>query len=55
MRVGQLSTRTGAIGDDYVLGIGDQVQVSFRGATNRTQAVLMARGPNTRHAEAGDY
>ena len=36
-------TRTGAIGDDYVLGIGDQVQVSFRGATNRTQTVRVDR------------
>ena len=27
-------TRSGAIGDDYVLGIGDEVQVSFRGASN---------------------
>ena len=36
-------TRAGAIGDDYVLGIGDQVQVSFRGATNRTQTVRVDR------------
>lgn len=35
--------RTGAIGDDYVLGIGDEIQVSFRGATNRTQTVRVDR------------
>ncbi|PZU46009.1 MAG: polysaccharide biosynthesis/export protein [Sphingomonas sp.] len=35
--------RSGAIGDDYVLGIGDQIQVSFRGATNRTQTVRVDR------------
>jgi protein involved in polysaccharide export with SLBB domain len=35
--------RTGAIGDDYVLGIGDEVQVSFRGATNRSQTVRVDR------------
>ncbi|MDW8415090.1 MAG: SLBB domain-containing protein, partial [Thermaurantiacus sp.] len=29
--------RTGAIGDDYVLGIGDEVVVTFRGATNDTR------------------
>lgn len=35
--------RTGAIGDDYVLGIGDEIQVSFRGTTNRTQTVRVDR------------
>ncbi|MGL6043796.1 MAG: SLBB domain-containing protein, partial [Sandaracinobacteroides sp.] len=35
--------RTGAIGDDYVLGVGDEVQVSFRGATNRNQTVRVDR------------
>jgi protein involved in polysaccharide export with SLBB domain len=35
--------RTGAIGDDYVLGIGDEIQVSFRGATNRTQTIRVDR------------
>lgn len=35
--------RTGAIGDDYILGIGDEIQVSFRGATNRTQTVRVDR------------
>ncbi|TPE63664.1 polysaccharide biosynthesis/export protein [Sandaracinobacter neustonicus] len=36
-------TRAGAISDEYVLGIGDQIQVSFRGATNRTQTVRVDR------------
>jgi polysaccharide export outer membrane protein len=35
--------RTGAIGDDYVLGIGDELQISFRGSTNRTQRVKVDR------------
>ncbi|WP_199553916.1 SLBB domain-containing protein [Sandaracinobacteroides hominis] len=35
--------RSGAIGDDYVLGIGDEIQVSFRGATNRNQTVRVDR------------
>jgi protein involved in polysaccharide export with SLBB domain len=35
--------RTGAIGDDYVLGIGDEIQVSFRGATNSSQRVRVDR------------
>jgi polysaccharide biosynthesis/export protein len=35
--------RTGAIGNDYVLGIGDQVQVSFRGATNRNLSTAVDR------------
>jgi len=35
--------RTGAIGDDYVLGIGDEIQVSFRGANNRTHTVRVDR------------
>ncbi len=35
--------RTGAIGDDYVLGIGDELQVTFRGATNRSQTVRVDR------------
>jgi protein involved in polysaccharide export with SLBB domain len=35
--------RTGAIGNDYVLGIGDQVQVSFRGANNRNLTTSVDR------------
>ncbi len=35
--------RTGAIGDDYVLGIGDELQVSFRGASNSSQTVRVER------------
>jgi polysaccharide biosynthesis/export protein len=35
--------RTGAIGNDYVLGIGDQVQISFRGATNRNLSTSVDR------------
>ncbi len=35
--------RTGAIGDDYVLGVGDEIQVSFRGASNRTSSVRVDR------------
>jgi protein involved in polysaccharide export with SLBB domain len=35
--------RTGAIGADYVLGIGDQIQVSFRGATNRNLTTTVDR------------
>ncbi len=35
--------RTGAIGADYVLGIGDQIQVSFRGATNRNLTAAVDR------------
>lgn len=35
--------RTGAIGDDYVLGIGDEIQVSFRGTINRTSTVRIDR------------
>lgn len=36
-------TRSGAIGEDYVLGIGDEIQVSFRGATNRNYTVRVDR------------
>ncbi len=36
-------TRAGAIGDDYVLGVGDEIQVSFRGATNRSQTLRVDR------------
>lgn len=36
-------TRAGAIGDDYVLGVGDEMQVSFRGATNKSQTVRVDR------------
>lgn len=36
-------TRAGAIGDDYILGVGDEMQVSFRGATNRSQTVRVDR------------
>lgn len=35
--------RTGAIGNDYVLGIGDEIQISFRGATNSTQQITVDR------------
>ena len=35
--------RTGAVGNDYVLGIGDQIQVSFRGATNRNLSTSVDR------------
>lgn len=35
--------RRGAIGDDYILGIGDEIQVSFRGATNRNHSVRVDR------------
>lgn len=35
--------RTGSIGDDYILGIGDEVQVSFRGSTNQTSTVRVDR------------
>lgn len=36
-------TRSGAIGDDYVLGIGDEVQVSFRGASNNSFNAVVDR------------
>lgn len=36
-------TRTGMIGDDYVLGIGDQVQVAFRGAVNSNETAIVDR------------
>ena len=36
-------SRAGSIGDDYVLGIGDEVQISLRGATNRSQTVRVDR------------
>ncbi len=35
--------RAGAIGDDYVLGIGDEIEVSFRGATNASETVRVDR------------
>lgn len=35
--------RTGAIGDDYVLGIGDELSVAFRGATNDSRTVRVDR------------
>lgn len=35
--------RTGAIGDDYVLGIGDEVTVTFRGATNEVRTARIDR------------
>lgn len=35
--------RTGAISDDYVLGIGDELEVNFRGATNRSYTVRVDR------------
>lgn len=35
--------RTGAIGDDYILGIGDEIQVNFRGATNASDFVRVDR------------
>lgn len=34
---------TGAIGDDYVLGIGDEVTVTFRGATNEVRTARVDR------------
>lgn len=34
---------TGAVGDDYVLGIGDEIVVSFQGATNETRTVRVDR------------
>ncbi len=34
---------TGALGDDYILGIGDEVTVSFRGATNETRTSRVDR------------
>jgi polysaccharide export outer membrane protein len=34
---------TGAIGDDYVLGIGDEVTVVFRGATNESRTARVDR------------
>jgi len=35
--------RTGAIGEDYVLGIGDEISVSFRGATNSAYVARVDR------------
>jgi protein involved in polysaccharide export with SLBB domain len=35
--------RTGAIGDDYILGIGDEVTVAFRGATNDSRTARVDR------------
>lgn len=35
--------RSGAIGDDYILGIGDEVEVSFRGASNSTEFARVDR------------
>lgn len=35
--------RTGAVGDGYVLGIGDEVQVVFRGATNDSRTARVDR------------
>ncbi|WP_194751916.1 SLBB domain-containing protein [Thermaurantiacus tibetensis] len=35
--------RTGAVGDSYVLGIGDEVQVVFRGATNDSRTARVDR------------
>ncbi|MFC3713498.1 SLBB domain-containing protein [Sphingoaurantiacus capsulatus] len=34
---------TGAVGDGYILGVGDQVVVSFQGATNESQTVRVDR------------
>lgn len=34
---------TGAVGDDYVLGIGDEISVSFRGATNDSRTARVDR------------
>lgn len=34
---------TGAIGDDYILGIGDEVTVVFRGATNESRTARIDR------------
>ncbi len=35
--------RTGAIGDDYVLGIGDSLQISFRGASSQNFSAQVDR------------
>lgn len=35
--------RTGAIGDDYILGIGDELQVSFRGSVNSSSRTVVDR------------
>lgn len=35
--------RTGAIGSDYVLGVGDEVTVAFRGANNESRTVRVDR------------
>lgn len=35
--------RSGAIGNDYVLGIGDEVQISFRGAQTSNETVFVDR------------
>lgn len=35
--------RSGAIGDDYVLGIGDELQISFRGAQTSNETVFVDR------------
>ncbi len=48
---GPTGVRTGAVGDDYVLGIGDELQISFRGATNRN---LIARVDRDGRLIAGD-
>ncbi|GGE02154.1 hypothetical protein GCM10011529_05690 [Polymorphobacter glacialis] len=34
---------TGAVGDDYVIGVGDDVVVQFQGATNSSQTVRVSR------------
>lgn len=36
-------SRTGAIGDNYVLGVGDELRVSFRGGTNQSQTLRVNR------------
>ncbi|QMW23963.1 SLBB domain-containing protein [Sandaracinobacteroides saxicola] len=36
-------TLTGSVGDDYVLGIGDELVVNFQGATNETKAARVSR------------
>ncbi len=36
-------SRVGTIGDDYVLGVGDEMRISFRGATNQSQTVRVDR------------
>ncbi len=40
---GSSGTLTGSVGDNYVLGVGDELVVSFQGATNASQTALVDR------------